>query len=407
MAQLFLIIAIILLGAKLMGALTVRFGFPSVLGEILAGVLLSSSCFNLFGWPILGGEGALPVETIEEILRVLAELGVLFLMFIAGLETDMVKMRKVGNAAFSAAAGGVILPLATGTWLGYWNGYSWPVSIFVGTLLTATSVSITAQTLLELGQLQSREGTTTLGAAVIDDVMGVLVLSIVVAFVLNPVGEEGGSAIGTVLGVFGMMALFFVLSIFIGRTTFEPFLKLIEKIPSTQIVLAAAVVVCLVYSWSAEVFGKVAAITGAYIAGVLFGQTKFQHELTERSQVFAYSFFVPIFLADVGLRTHVQSLGDSVPFVVILILLAIVTKIIGCGIGSLATGFSPMESLRVGVGMISRGEVGLIIASYGLSHGVIDEKIFAEMVLVVLVTTLVTPIGLRLVFPSKKITKAI
>ncbi len=407
MPQLFLIIAIILFGAKSMGALTVRFGFPSVLGEILAGVLLSSSCFNLFGWPILGGEGALPVETVEQILRVLAELGVLFLMFIAGLETDMVKMRKVGNSAFWAAVGGVVLPLITGAWLGRWNGYSWPVSIFIGTLLTATSVSITAQTLLELGQLQSKEGTTTLGAAVIDDVMGVLVLSIVVAFVLNPVGGEGGSAIGTVLGVLGMMALYFMISIFIGRATFEPFLKLIANIPSTQIVLGAALVICLIYSWSAEVFGKVAAITGAYIAGVLFGQTKFQHELVERSQVFAYSFFVPIFLADVGLRTHVQSLGDSVPFAVILIVLAIVTKIIGCGLGSLATGFSSLESLRVGVGMVSRGEVGLIIASYGLSRGVIDEKIFAEMVLVVLITTLVTPIGLRVVFPGKKITKAI
>ena len=406
MAQLFLIIAIVLLSAKLMGALTVRFGFPSVLGEILAGVLLSSSCFNLFGWPILGGEGALPTAAIEEVLRVLAELGVLFLMFIAGLETDMVKMRKVGNSAFWAAAGGVILPLVTGALIGHWAGYGWHVSVFIGTLLTATSVSITAQTLLELGQLQSKEGTTTLGAAVIDDVMGVLVLSIVVAFVLNPVGE-GASAIGTVLTVLGMMTFFFVISILVGRVTFEPFLKLVSKIPSTQITLAAAVVICLVYSWSAELVGKVAAITGAYIAGVLFGQTSFRHELIERTQVFAYSFFVPIFLADVGLRTHVQSLGNSVPFTVALVILAIVTKIIGCGIGSLATGFSPLESLRVGVGMISRGEVGLIIASYGLSHGVIDEKIFAEMVLVVLITTLVTPIGLRVVFPGKKITKAI
>ena len=406
MPQLFLVIAIILISAKLMGSLTVRMGFPSVLGEMLAGVFLSASCLHLFQWPILHGEGALPLETMEEVLRILGELGVIFLMFIAGLETDMVKMRKVGNSAFWSAAGGVILPLIAGALLGHWVGYNWQESIFIGTLLTATSVSITAQTLLELGQLQSKEGTTTLGAAVIDDVMGVLALSIVVAFVLTPVGE-GGNAIGTVLKVLGLMILFFVVSILLGRVAFELFLKWISKMPSTQIVLAGAVVVCLAYSYGAEVIGRVAAITGAYIAGVLFAQTSFRHELTERSQVFAYSFFVPLFLAGVGLRTHVQSLGNSIPFAVALILLAILTKIIGCGMSALATGFSPLESLRVGVGMVSRGEVGLVIASYGLSHNVIDEKIFAEMVLVVLVTTLAAPIGLRLVFPRKKLTKTV
>ncbi|MBI5243966.1 MAG: cation:proton antiporter [Elusimicrobia bacterium] len=403
MAELFLVVAILLLAAKLLGALSVRLGFPSVLGEILAGVALSASFLNLLGWPFLHGPNALSPGMMESILRALSELGVLFLMFLAGLETDLEKMAKVGWAAFWAAAGGVAFPFFSGAVLGLWAGYGLPVSAFIGALLTATSVSITAQTLLELKQLQSKEGMAILGAAVIDDVMGVLALSLVVATVLKP--EAGGAA--SILKTLALMTLYFAAAIGLGRRFFEPLLKKVSQARSTQITMTAALAVCLIYSWSAEAVGQVAGITGAYLAGVLFSRTSFREDLTERVGIFAYSFFVPIFLAHVGLQVRVESLGSAAAFTTLLLLIAILGKIVGCGLGAYAMRFTPAESLRVGVGMISRGEVGLIIASYGLSRGVIDETIFSQMALVVIVTTLVTPIGLRFVFPSKGLTKPI
>lgn len=405
MASLFLVVAVLLCAAKLLGNLSVRLGLPSVLGEILAGVLLSASALNLLGWPLAHGPGTLSAAQTEKILSGLAELGVLFLMFIAGLETDLEKMRKVGAAAFWSAMGGVLLPFLGGALLGRWTGYSWPVALFIGTLLTATSVSISAQTLMELKALTSKEGSCILGAAVIDDVLGVIVLSLVVATALP--SDGGSGALGSLLETLALMTAYFVVSIAVGRRFFEPLLRWASGLRTTQAALAAALVVCLFYAWSAEAVGQVAAITGAYIAGTLFGRTTFREELARRTEVFAYSFFVPLFLAHVGLQTRLESLGGAMGFTAALLLVAVVGKIVGCGVGALALGFTPPESLRVGVGMISRGEVGLIIASYGLSRGIIDGTIFAEMVLMVLLTTLITPVGLKLVFPRASLEKTI
>ncbi|MFA6093630.1 MAG: cation:proton antiporter [Elusimicrobiota bacterium] len=399
MAAFFLVVAILLVSAKLMGHLSVRLGFPSVLGEILAGVLLSASCLDLLGWPLPQGSVIFSPEQLHGTLAALAELGVIFLMFIAGLETDLVQMRKVGLAATTSAAGGVILPFVGGALFAHWAGRSWPVSLFIGTLLTATSVSITAQSLLELRQLKSKEGSCILGAAVIDDVLGVLVLSLVAAATLD---AGAGSGNWSSLWMTGLgMALYFMLAWSLGRF-FEPLLNKASGLRTTQAALAAALALCLIYSWSAEAFGHVAAITGAYIAGVLFGRTSFREELTRSTEVFAYSFFVPLFLAHVGLQTRFESLEGTALFTTVLLAIAILGKIVGCGAGALAAGFGAKESMRVGVGMMSRGEVGLIIASYGLARGIIDASVFAEMVLIVLVTTLLTPIGLKLVFPRQK-----
>jgi len=403
MAELFLVVAILLLSAKLLGALSVRLGFPSVLGEILAGVLLSASALDILGWRLLHGPSALSPETMASVLRALSELGVLSLMFIAGLETDLDKMLKVGWAAASSAVGGVLLPFVGGAALGLWGGHGWPASLFIGALLTATSVSITAQTLMELKQLSSKEGMAILGAAIIDDVLGVLVLSFVVAATLGP--ETGG--LGSVARTVGLMLLYFAAAIALGRRFFEPLLRRISQARSTQITLAAAWSICLVYAWAAESVGQVASITGAYLAGALLSRTSFQEELASKTEVFAYSFFVPIFLANVGLQTRLGSVRGAALFTGLLLLVAVLGKMFGCGLGAYAARFTAMESFRVGVGMISRGEVGLIIASYGLEHAVIDEAIFSETVLIVVVTTLLTPIGLRFVFPAKGLVKPV
>lgn len=321
-------------------------------------------------------------------------------MFVAGLETDLQEMRRVGKVAFWAAFGGVVLPLiggaAAATAFGfplYWDG------IFIGTILTATSVSISAQTLMELGALRSREGVATLGAAVIDDVMGIILLSLVVAF-------AKASAVGvdvTQVGGVGLrIVVYFVLAIFAGRAV-PGLLAWARRLPASQGLLSAALAIALIYSWAAEFVGGVAAITGAYIAGVLIAQTEFKKQIDGGIHPLAYSMFAPVFFVSIGLEANGRVLGDRIGFTIALVVVAIITKMIGSGLLARVCGFTNEQSLRVGVGMISRGEVGLIIAGYGLSNGIIGTDVFSASVIVVLVTTMVTPPFLRAVFPPTRV----
>lgn len=402
--QLLIAVSIIIALAKLAGSLSAAVGQPPVFGKILAGLILGPSLLNMLGWPVFQPQAAEIAPQLGQLIHYIAEIGVILLMFIAGLETDIKGVLKVGNNAFWAAAGGVVLPMGAGAWFSYAMGLPLKESIFIGTILTATSVSITAQTLMELGALKSKEGSTILGAAVIDDVMGIIVLSLVVAFSLNPVSAAVSSAnFSSIFMLLVQIALFFIISIFIGIKFFEPILKYAEKLTASKALFAMVLVLCFMYAWAAEFLGKVAAITGSYIAGVLLTRTKYFKEILEQAKTFAYPFFVPIFLIDIGLRANARELGGNITFTVIIILIAIATKVIGCAAGSLATGFNMKESTRVGIGMISRGEVGLIVASYGLTHAVINRDIFSAMILMVLVTTLITPILLRFVFPRKQL----
>ncbi len=403
--QLLLAVSIIIAVAKLAGSLSAAFGQPPVLGKILAGLALGPSLLNMLGWPMFQPQTAEIAPQLGQIIHYLAEIGVILLMFIAGLETDIKSVLKVGNNAFWAAAGGVILPLGAGTWFSYFMGFPLKESIFIGTILTATSVSITAQTLMELGALKSKEGSTILGAAVIDDVMGIIILSLVVAFSLNPSSASTASSVNfsSIIILLAQIALFFIISIFIGVKFFDPILKYAEKLTASKALFAMVLVICFMYAWAAEFFGKVAAITGSYIAGVLIARTKYFKHIEQEAKTFAYSFFVPIFLIDIGLRANARELGGNLTFTIVIILIAVAAKVLGCAAGSLATGFNMKESARVGIGMISRGEVGLIVASYGLTHAVINRDIFSAMILMVLVTTLITPILLRFVFPKKQL----
>jgi Kef-type K+ transport system membrane component KefB len=372
-----------------------------VFGEILAGLILGPTFLDVLGWPVFGMPEAGALHQTPDLLAVvrdLADLGVILLMFVAGLETDLAEMRRVGTVAFWAAFGGVILPMAggiaTASLFGlplYWEG------IFVGTILTATSVSISAQTLMELGALRTREGATILGAAVIDDVMGIIVLSFVVAFART---SGGGADLAGVALVVVRMAAYFAVAIAAGRFL-GPVLRWASRLPVTEALLAAAVVIALIYAWAAEYFGGVAAITGAYVAGVLLAQTPFKRQLDAGIQPLTYTIFVRIFFIGIGLQANGRTLAESLAFTVVLLLVAIVTKAIGCGVFSRLSGFSTMESVRVGAGMISRGEVGLIVAGYGLANGLIGQPVFSAAVIMVLVTTMITPPLLRFTFPRR------
>ena len=356
---------------------------------------------DVLGWPPFATPEPGPLHSAPDLLAVVrdfADVGVILLMFVAGLETDLAEMRRVGKVAFWAAFGGVALPMAAGIATAvlfglplYWE------AIFIGAILTATSVSISAQTLMELGALRSREGATILGAAVIDDVMGIIVLSFVVAFAR---ASNDGVDVAGVAMVVVRMAGYFALAAAAGRL-FAPLLRWVGRLPVTQAVLAGALVIVFVYAWAAEYAGGVAAITGAYIAGVLLAQTPFKQQIDTGVHPLTYSIFGPLFFIGIGLQANGRELGDSVAFTVALVAVAIAAKAVGSGVFSRAFGFSTAESIRVGVGMISRGEVGLIVAGYGLANGLIGQPVFSASVIMVLVTTMVTPPLLRWTFPRR------
>ncbi len=396
--QLLLALAIIIVASKLAGAASKRIGQPAVFGELLVGLLLGPTAINLLHIPALaappGSAGIFPI------IKDLAEIGVIFLMYLAGLETDLKEMRKVGLAAFSGATGGVALPFIAGTGISLAFGYPMFESIFIGTILTATSVSITAQTLMELGQLRSKEGTTILGAAVIDDVMGIIVLSLVVA--LHGAQAAGGEGAGAaaIFWIAVKLVLYFVGAIVIGAAVLERLTKWMQKLPGSEMVLAFAITVGLIYAWSAQHLGGVAAITGSYIAGVLYGPTKFEHDIEERLKVICYGFFVPIFFVSIGLEANARELGGSVMFTLLIVVASILSKIIGSGLGVRLVGFNLKQSVQVGIGMVSRGEVALILAGIGLANKVIGAEVFSIMVIMTLATTLITPLLLRMVFPQ-------
>jgi Kef-type K+ transport system membrane component KefB len=400
--QLLLLLTLVISAAKIAGALAARAGQPAVFGEIFAGLLLGPTILNVLGWPLFA---ARPEASVVEsaallpVLRDISEIGVVLLMFVAGLETDVAELRRVGRVAFWSAFGGVVLPMIGGTAVAVAFGYPlyWE-AIFIGAILTATSVSISAQTLIELGALRSREGATILAAAVIDDVMGIIVLSLVVAFAR---ASSGGIDVVQLTLVGLRIAVFFAAAVFGGRWL-TPFFRWAVSLGVNQAVLAAALVVAFVYSWAAEYFGAVAAITGAYVAGVLVGQTEFKKQVDAGIHPLTYSMFVPVFFIGIGLQANGRELGDRAAFTVLLVLTAIVTKAVGCGVFARLFGFSTKESVRVGAGMISRGEVGLIVAGYGLANGLIGREVFSASVLMVLATTMVTPPLLRLLFPSRR-----
>ena len=373
-SEVLLALAVILVAAKLGGLASARFGLPSVFGQLCAGVLLGPAVFGIL--------------RSSNPLQIGAELGSIILMFVAGLETDLAQMRRVSVVAFTSASGGVILPFASGTALAHLFGFDLLPSLFIGALLTATSVSISAQTLRELGRMRSREGSAILGAAVIDDILGLIVLSAVIAL------GEGRNGLVTIVH----MLVFFPLAILVGVKVVPHLGSWAARRSTEGAGLMLAVIVALLYAWSAESLGNVAAITGAYLAGIIVARTDVADHATDGAKAIGFGLLIPIFFVNVGIQANFRALEYAPVFIALLILVAIVTKVAGCALGALTTGFSLSEATRVGVGMISRGEVALVVATIGRQAGVIDDSVYAAGVAMALVTTLVTPVLLRLVY---------
>lgn len=392
--QFALALAILIGAARLGGLLSKRLGQPGVLGELLVGVLLGPSLFNFLqlSW--------FTDAHLGEQIQHLAELGVIFLMFLAGLEIELDELRKTGRAALLAGLLGVLVPVGLGAGAALLFGYSASTALFIGIVLSATSVSISAQTLMELGVLRRREGLTLLGAAVFDDVLVILVLSV---FLALGAGAGGGGGAAEVVWVLVRMALYLGLAGVLGFTFIPWLMRHVSRWPIAQGLVSFAIVVVLLYAWGAEVLGGVAAITGAFLVGLAFARSPLRQEVEHSFSALTYGFFVPLFFVSIGLAANVRALsGAGLIFGLVLVLVAVVSKVLGSGLGAWWGGLTRGEALRLGLGMISRGEVGLIVASVGLNQGLIDSAVFAEIVLVVLVTTLVTPLLLRWAYARER-----
>jgi Kef-type K+ transport system membrane component KefB len=388
--QLALLLSIILLSAKLAGYLSVRLGQPSVLGELLVGILLGPSVIDLLHLPFIDPALA---HTIAE----LGELGVLLLMFIAGLELHLDELTRNTRVAGYGGFLGVLVPTLSGWGAGRLFGLENTVSIFLGLTLGATSVSISAQTLMELKVLRSRVGLSLLGAAVFDDVLVILSLSIFLAV------SAGTGSVGGVLWILVKMVAFLALSVAFGWWVLPWVMRRIERLPISQGVLTLALVVMLAYGLAAELLGGMAAITGAFIAGLMMARSGERERVEHGVHALAYGLFVPVFFINIGLSVNARSLQmDMIVFALVITLVAIIGKWLGAGVGARLGGLSLRESVQLGAGMISRGEVGLIVAGVGINEGMVSSDEFSAIVVMVLITTLVTPPILRSLFSQKK-----
>jgi monovalent cation:proton antiporter-2 (CPA2) family protein len=376
---LFVQLLIILAAVKTAGHLSARLGQPAVLGKLIVGVVI--------------GPAMLAWVQPSELIREMSEIGVLLLMFIAGLETDPGELRKNAVPSLAVATGGILFPLAFGTLAGLAFDMRLVEAVFLGLILSATSVSITVQTLRELGKLKTRESAAILGAAVADDILVVILLAFMLSFLVG-----GSESLGWIIG---KKALFFVLIAIICTKLVSPFMDRLSRFRVFEPVISGAVILYLALAWLAESLG-VAGIIGAYAAGLSLTPTRFAREVAEKVEPIAYAVFVPAFFVQIGLEVKLDGLAEQVWLIVAVSFVAVLTKLAGCGLGAKVTGFSTHSSLFIGAGMVSRGEVALIIAAIGLQHGIMNRSLFTAMVSIVLVTTLVTPPLLKWLHSKKK-----
>lgn len=379
-------LAIILISAKLCGLLAAKLKAPQVVGEIIAGLLIGPSILGL-------------VQQTE-LINGMAEIGVVLLMFFAGLQTSLQDLKRTGLKALFIACCGVFVPLLGGYLLHCFyygfapNGSSkFYSALFTGVIMTATSVSITVASLQELGYLKSKTGTTIMSAAIIDDVIGIIVLTFVVGM-KDPTSNPGSVILNTVL--------FFAGAVIFGTIIYKIFSKLDSRYPHTRRIPILGFVLAFASAYIAERYFGIADITGAYVAGIILCSIKDSEYIARKVDVSSYMLFAPVFFASIGLKTSIDELSPKLLlFCVLFVAVALLTKVIGCGIASRIVGFSGHDSLKIGVGMMTRGEVALIVAQKGLSVGMIEAKYFTAVILLILVSSVLTPIILKVLYAKK------
>ncbi len=383
-----LALALILLFTKLLGLITVKVHLPQVVGALVAGILLGPSCFGILN------ESEFLIKT--------AEIGVILLMFLAGIDTDLNELKHTGPAACLIALMGVFVPIVFcgGTYLIFFGKSfdfdSLMKASFVGVVFAATSVSITVETLNEMGKLKTKVGATLLSAAIIDDIIGIIVLSI-----LTGIGDKSVKPAVVSLKI----VLFFVFTLIIGFVVYKIFKKISVNHAKTRRISIWALAFCFLMAFSAEYFFGVADITGAYFAGVILcNLTDMRQYVAKKITVASYLIFSPVFFAGIGLRTNISGITPKILlFALALIVAAVISKIIGCGAAARICKMNTPDSFKVGVGMVARGEVALMVAQKGISSGYIDEKILPAIVLCVVFAALMTPIMLKLSYKKETV----
>lgn len=376
-------LAIIIIAAKIFGILARKCKAPQVVGEIVAGLLIGPSVLGL-------------VEQTDFLLN-MAEIGVVLLMFSAGLGTNLKDLLKTGPIALLIACAGVLVPLIGGTllFMGFYGAAPWGSeeffkAVFVGTIMTATSVSITVESLREMGYLKGKVGTTILSAAIIDDVIGIIVLTFVIGF-KNPESNPGSVVISTLL--------FFIFAIVVGFLCYKAFKWIDTKYPHTRRIPIAGLALCFIMAYVAEVYFGIADITGAYVAGIILCSIKDSNYIAEKMDTNSYMLFGPVFFASIGLKTDLESIDSSLLlFSIAFVIVALITKIIGCGLMAKLCKFSWRDSLKVGVGMMTRGEVALIVSQKGLSVGLLTPIYFTAVILLIIISSIATPIILKVLY---------
>ncbi|MDQ0148584.1 cation:proton antiporter [Eubacterium multiforme] len=382
-------IAIILLSTKIFGLISRKFKMPQVVGALLAGVIL--------------GPALLDILHETDFIHKMAELGVIVLMFTAGLEADIKELKKTGKAAFVIAILGVIIPLIGGFAVAYlYNSNNSVIdnkqllqNIFIGVIITATSVSITVETLKELGKLNSKSGNTILGAALIDDILGVILLTLITSVADSSISLSTVSL---------KIIAFFIFSGIVGvifNKLFKLWFSKYDKDLRRFIIVAFAL--CLILSYVAEEFFGVADITGAFIAGLIISNTEKTKYINSRFETLSYMILSPIFFASIGIKVEIGDMTiNMIVFTIILLVISILSKILGCSIGAKFFKYTNREALQIGTGMISRGEVALIVANKGMAVGLLSSAFLTPIVIVVVITTVITPVLLEFVYAKNK-----
>lgn len=380
-------LAIIVIAAKAFGVLARKCKAPQVVGEIIAGLLIGPSVFGF-------------VQQ-SDFLAGMAEVGVVLLMFSAGLETNLKDLLKTGPVALLIACAGVFVPLAGGTllYMGFYGAAPWGseqfyTAVFIGVIMTATSVSITVQSLKEMGKLKGKVGTTILSAAIIDDVIGIIVLTFVVGF-KSPDSHPGKVVLSTVL--------FFILAIVVGFILYKLFKMVDDRYPHTRRIPIMSLALCFAFAYIAEKYFGIADITGAYVAGIVLCSMRDSSYVEEKMEVSSYMIFGPIFFASIGLKTNIDNIdGKILLFSLGFVLVAMITKVIGCGLAAKICRFRMADCLKIGVGMMTRGEVALIVAQKGLSVGMLSPVYFTSVILLIIVSSISTPIILKVLYAKDK-----
>lgn len=379
-------LAIIIICAKVFGVIAHKLKTPQVAGEIVAGLLIGPSLFNLV--------------PDNDFLSGMAEIGVILLMFSAGLETDIEKLKKSGLKAIAIAVAGVSIPLVLGTVMYMcFYGFSAPgtagyiEAVFIGTILTATSVSITVQVLKELGKISTEIGTTIMSAAIIDDVIGIVVLTAVIGL-KDPNANPGLVCLKT--------AAFFALAFVAGIVIFKIMQMIDRRWPHTRRIPIISLVLAFVMAYIADKYFGVADITGAYVAGIILSSLDDSAYIDRKMDINSYMIFGPVFFASIGLQTNLRTVDMSIlAFSVAFVLVGLFGKIAGCGLVSKFLGYKGSDCLKIGVGMMTRGEVALIVTQRGLKADIIDSRYFTAVILLIIISSIFTPIILKALYASE------